>query len=153
MQTISELMSRDVRVVAPNESVLHAAQVMKECDVGALPVCNGRKLVGILTDRDTPRRGVAEARQADATPIDAVMTQRVEWCYENDSIEHALQHMREQQIRRLPIVDNEKNLVGIVSLGDVALDQQTHDVAEALSGISMPGGAHAGSGGTAARHH
>jgi len=136
MQTISELMTTDVEVVRPEETLRDAARAMADLDVGSLPVCDGRKLVGMVTDRDITVRAVAEGKSND-TPVSEVMTDEVVWCTDTDSVDEVLQQMSDAQVRRIPVVDKDRQLVGIVALGDIALDEDD-DVDEALRDISMP---------------
>jgi CBS domain-containing protein len=139
---ISERMSRDVRVAAPTQSVREAAKLMSELDVGALPVGENDRLIGIITDRDIAIRGVAAGRGPD-TPVRDVMSSEVKYCYEDQSIEDVAQNMSDIRVRRLPVVNRDKRLVGIVSLGDLAVSGQTQGgAAEALEGISQAGGPH-----------
>jgi CBS domain-containing protein len=141
MKQIADVMTRDVRVVAPNDSLQRAAQCMDELNVGVVPVVDGRQLVGIVTDRDIAVRGVAAARPAESTPVSEVMSQHVRWVYEDDDVDHVLEEMRDVQIRRVPVVDHAQQLVGIVSLGDLAADGRlAHEskVGEVLKDISTP---------------
>lgn len=136
MQTIAEVMTTDVEVVGPEETLRDAARAMADLDVGALPVCDGRKLIGMITDRDITIRAVAEGKSSD-TPVSDVMTDDVIWCTDTDSIDDVLQQMADAQVRRIPVVDGNRHLVGIVALGDIALDED-EDVEETLRDISMP---------------
>jgi CBS domain-containing protein len=126
-------MTRDVQVVRPEASLFEAASMMKRFDVGALPVCDGKRLQGMLTDRDLVVRAVADSRDPQLASVRDAMTAEVVYAYDDDSVEHGARLMREHQIRRLPIVDRQKNLVGIISLGDLAVD--TGD--ERLSGTTL----------------
>lgn len=137
---ISEVMTRDVRVVAPSQTVREAAQLMSELDVGALPVADGEKLVGMITDRDIVIRAVGLGRGPDAS-ISEAMTQDVKYCFEDQTTDEITRNMGDIQVRRLPVVDRNKRLVGILSLGDLA-DADTPDAGKALKGISRPGGEH-----------
>jgi CBS domain-containing protein len=138
MAQVSELMTRGVRTLTPNESMLLAAQAMEELDVGVIPVCDGRKLVGIVTDRDIVLRGVAQGCPADQTPLSSLMTRDACWCFEDQSVEEATEQMREAQIRRLPVVDRDKHLVGMLSLGDVATRGGAEAGAQTLEDVSQP---------------
>lgn len=139
MNQIADVMTRDVRVVAPTDTLQRAAQCMDELNVGVVPVCNGRELVGIVTDRDITVRGVAAARPADSTPVSEVMSQHVRWVYEDEDLDQVLDEMRDVKIRRVPVVDRNKKLVGIVSLGDLAdRGRDEARVGEALKDISTP---------------
>ena len=136
MKTIADVMTTDVEVIRPEETLRDAARAMSDLDVGSLPVCNGRRLVGMITDRDITVRAVAEGKAVD-TPVSEVMTDDVVWCSENDPVDEVLQQMGDAQIRRIPVVDDDRNLVGIVALGDLALEEH-EDVDEALRDISVP---------------
>lgn len=137
MPTVSEIMSTDVQVIGPQETLRSAARLMQELDVGALPVCDGERLLGMLTDRDITVRGVAEGLKPDESCVGDVMSAEVLYATEDQSAEDALQMMGQQQVRRLPVVDNERHLVGVVSLGDFALRQDGH-IDEAVRDISQP---------------
>ena len=136
MQKISDFMTRNVQVVRPDESLQRAAQVMDELNVGSLPVCDQTGLVGMITDRDITVRAMAAGLPAD-THIADVMTGHARWCTREQTVQEAMQQMADVQIRRLPVVDAEHQVVGIVSLGDLAMRHQGH-VAAALRRISDP---------------
>ncbi len=136
MQRISEIMTTDVEVVRPEETLRDAARAMADLDVGSLPVCDGRKLIGMITDRDITVRAVAEGKSSD-TAVRDVMTDDVVWCTDTDSVDDVLRQMSDAQIRRIPVVDMNRQLVGIVALGDIALEEDD-DVDETLRDISMP---------------
>ena len=105
MTRIAQVMTRGVRTMAPGDSLMRAAQAMDELDVGALPVCEGERLVGMVTDRDIAIRGVAQGCAADRTPVADVMSTDVQCAYEDQSVEEASAQMRDLQIRRLPVFD------------------------------------------------
>ena len=136
MQTIAEIMTTDVEVVRPEETLRDAARAMADLDVGSLPVCDGKKLIGMITDRDITVRAVAEGKSSD-TPVSEVMTDEVVWCSESDSVDEVLQKMSDAQVRRIPVVDEDRQLIGIVALGDIALEEDDA-VDETLRDISMP---------------
>lgn len=139
---VREAMTRDVRLVRPDQTIRDAAQLMAELDIGALPVEENDRLVGMITDRDITVRAMAQGRGPD-TPIRDVMSREVKYCFEDQTIDEITQNMGEQRIRRLPVLTREKRLVGILSLGDLAIDESAQDEAgEALGGISRPGGQH-----------
>ena len=123
MATISEVMTRVVETIAPEASVLDAARLMSELDIGALPVCDGEALVGMVTDRDITLRATATGRSPQSTAVAEVMTEVSTCCNESDSVDEVLKKMGEEQIRRIPVVNASRHLVGIVSLGDLATDQ------------------------------
>jgi CBS domain-containing protein len=137
---VSELMTRDVRVASPDETIQEAAQVMKGFDIGVLPVGQENRLVGMITDRDIAVRGVAEGKAPDAKVRD-VMSTEVKYCFDDQDLDEVTRNMGDIQVRRLPVVDRKKRLVGILSLSDVAVtdDDKAGDV---LSRISRPGGEH-----------
>jgi CBS domain-containing protein len=138
MQKISEVMSTDVQTISPDASIEEAAQEMRDGDFGLLPVGEEEQLLGVITDRDITVRAVAEGKDP-STPVRDVMSEGVIWAHEDDSVEDAARIMSDHQIRRLPIVDADQRLVGIVSLGDFAVDSSDiGPVVEALSDISSP---------------
>jgi CBS domain-containing protein len=134
---VSDVMTRDVTVVSPGSSVRDAARKMDQFNVGALPVCEGRQLVGVLTDRDIVVRSTAAGSPPDAVRVNEVMSDDVRWCFEDEPVEQAQRQMAEMQIRRLPVMDRKKNLVGMVSLGDLAAERAS-GVEETLRSISEP---------------
>lgn len=138
MQKISEVMSTEVQTISPLATIEEAAQEMRDGDFGLLPVGEDEQLLGVITDRDIAIRAVAEGKDP-GTPVGDVMSEGVIWVDENDSVEDAAQVMSDHQIRRLPVVDADQRLVGIVSLGDFAVEgSDIGAVAEALSDISSP---------------
>jgi CBS domain-containing protein len=139
MDRICDVMTRDVRVVSPRDTMQRAAQCMDELNVGVVPVCDGSKLLGVVTDRDIAVRGVAAGKEPGRTPVTDVMSSHVRWCYEDQPIDEVMDEMSDTQIRRMPVVDRDKNLVGIVSLGDLASRGVNElRVAETLRDISTP---------------
>jgi CBS domain-containing protein len=134
---ISEVMTRDVRVASPSQSIREAAQMMAALDAGALPVGADDRLVGMITDRDIAIRGVAQGRAPD-TPIRDVMTGDVKYCYDDEDVEHVARNMADIQVRRLPVVNRDKRLVGIVAIADLAANEDAEVVGEAVAGISAP---------------
>jgi CBS domain-containing protein len=138
MTQVAEVMTRGVRTLAPTDSMLRAAQAMEELNVGSVPVCDGEQLLGMVTDRDITVRGVAHGKLADSTPLSEVMSTDVRWCFEDDSIDKVVDEMRDAKIRRVPVVDRDKHLVGILSLGDVAAKADSFEAGEALADISDP---------------
>jgi len=140
-EQVSDVMSRDVKMVGPDETVRHVAQMMREEDTGVLPVAEGDRLVGMLTDRDVAVRLVAEGRDPGQTKVRDVMTSDVRYVFEDEDLEHVAENMAEQQVRRLPVMNRQKRLVGVVSVGDIA--KRTQPLAgKALSGISREQGQH-----------
>ena len=136
---ICDILTKDPQVVRPDAMISEAAKMMKQHDIGMLPVCDGHRLVGSITDRDLAIRAIAEGRNPLSTKVSDIMTPNVFWCYDDQDLEEAAQIMEEKQIRRLPIVNREKRLVGIVSLGDFALRSQNDRLAEeVLECVSEP---------------
>jgi len=134
---ISEIMSRDVEVARPQDSIQSVARKMKDIDTGVIPVCDGERLQGMVTDRDIVLRAVSEGRSFE-TPVTEVMTAEVEYCYEDDDIAEAADKMAELQVRRLAVLDRSERLVGIVSLGDIAQQGKDKTTGQALEEISEP---------------
>jgi CBS domain-containing protein len=138
---IVDVMSRDVQLVNSHETLRDAAILMKKIDAGILPVADGERLVGMITDRDIVVRGLAEGKGPDAEVRDA-MTHEVKYCFDDEDVAEVANNMAELQVRRLPVMDREKQLVGIVSLADLATEGSLAKTARALHGISQPGGQH-----------
>jgi CBS domain-containing protein len=138
---IDKIMHRNVKIIGPDETLRDAATAMKKLDVGVLPVGEHDKLVGMITDRDIAIRGIAEGKGPD-TKAREVMSQEVKYCFEDEAVEHVAENMAELQVRRLPVLNRDKRLVGIVSLGDLATQGSLPKTARALHGISQPGGQH-----------
>jgi CBS domain-containing protein len=132
---VSDIMTREVEVLSPEATLQDAARRMKELDVGSLPVCDGERLVGMLTDRDIVVRAVAEARDGRETRVRDVMSAEVRYVFEDQDVDEGAELMEEHQIRRLPALDRNKRLVGIISIGDIAV--RTSD--DALSGAALEG--------------
>ncbi|MDQ8727964.1 CBS domain-containing protein [Bradyrhizobium sp. LHD-71] len=142
---VSDAMTREVYVADPEETVQQAAMAMAGIDVGVLPVRENDRLVGMITDRDIAIRGVAEGRGLGAKVRD-VMTREVIYCFEDQDVEDVTRNMGDIQVRRLPVVNREKRLVGILSLGDLALTDGNGRAGDALRMISRPGGEHTQTG-------
>lgn len=136
---INEVMTRDVKVVSPEDTLQRAAKLMKENNFGVMPVGENDRLVGMLSDRDIAVRAVAQGLQADQCKVRSVMSADVKYVYQDESVEDAARNMSKLQVRRLPVLDRKKRLVGIVSLGDVALEKKK-PAGEALHAISQPVG-------------
>jgi CBS domain-containing protein len=134
---VQDILTKDPEVIRPDASICEAARKMKECDIGMLPVCDGERLVGAITDRDLSIRAVAEGRDPNATKVSDVMTPGISYCFEDQELGDAAKVMEEKQIRRLPVLNRSKRLVGIVSLGDFAVrseeDRLTEQVLECVS--------------------
>jgi CBS domain-containing protein len=142
---VKDAMTRNVRIADPEQTIQDAARMMSELDSGVLPVGENDRLVGMITDRDIAVRAVAEGR-GPQTAVREVMTPDVRYCFEDEDTEHVARNMADQQVRRLPVVNRDKRLVGIVSLGDLAVSEGPRPAGEALSGISRPGGGHSQTG-------
>jgi CBS domain-containing protein len=142
MQRIAEIMTRDVRAVAPHETIRRAAQMMDELNIGALPVCDGDQLVGMVTDRDITVRATSVGMTPDDSRVEQVMSSDVRTCFEDQTLDEVLQQMANVQVRRVPVVshDAQPRLVGIVALGDLAaraqIDQE--QVERTVREISTP---------------
>ena len=138
MQQLKDLMSRDVKVISPDMTIRDAAKKMRDGDFGMLPVGENDRMIGTISDRDIAIRAVAEGKDTD-TKVRDVMSEGIAWAFEDDSVEEAAKIMSKRQVRRLPVVDREKRLVGIVALGDFAVESsEIRPAAEALSEISKP---------------
>jgi len=137
---VNEVMTRGVECIRPNDSIAHAAERMKELDVGALPVCgDGDRLVGMITDRDITVRATAGCCGPSDTCVRDVMTPNIIYVFEDQDVSEAAQLMEENQIRRLVVLNRDKRLVGIVSLGDLAVKvHDDHLSGEALEQVSEP---------------
>jgi CBS domain-containing protein len=135
---VSQILTRDVETIRPDTTVKEAAQRMRSMDVGSLPVCDGRRLLGMVTDRDITIRITAEGRDAQSTPVMEAMTPDVAFVFEDQDVQEAARIMRERQIRRLPVINREKHLVGILALGDIATTGNDRLSGDALEQISEP---------------
>ncbi len=136
MQSISDIMTRGVRSMAPADSLVFAAQAMRELNVGSIPVCEQERLVGLITDRDIVVRAIAQ--ECPEARIGDVMTREPLYCFEDEPVERALRTMQAKQVRRLPVLDRSERLVGIVALADVATECDARQSAEVIRGISEP---------------
>ncbi len=138
MQKLKDLMSRDVQVISPDGTIKEAAQHMRNGNFGMMPVGENDRMIGAISDRDIVIRAVADGKDPSTT-VREVMSEGIVWAYEDDSVDDAVKIMSEHQIRRLPIVNADKRLVGIVALGDFAVVSSDIEAAgEALSEISKP---------------
>jgi CBS domain-containing protein len=138
---IKDVMTTDVVVAAPDQTIADAARMMARSDAGALPVGQDDRLVGMITDRDIALRAVAKDLPPE-TPVRECMSKEVLYCFQDEDVEHVAENMGEQKVRRLPVLDREKRLVGIVSIGDLALNSKPKTSGQAIAAISQPGGAH-----------
>jgi CBS domain-containing protein len=136
MHQLKHVMSRHVKVISPDSTIREAAEAMLEGDFGMLPVGENDRLIGAISDRDIAVRGVADGKDPNAK-VREVMSEGITWAYDDDSVETAARIMSEHQIRRLPVLNHDKRLVGIVALGDFAVESsELEPAAEALSEIS-----------------
>ncbi|MER9443155.1 CBS domain-containing protein [Mesorhizobium sp. M0340] len=138
---VGNCMTKDVEIASPQQTLRDAAEMMGRLDAGAMPVGENDRLVGMVTDRDIAIRGVAQGKTPDAK-VREVMSTEVRYCFEDEDAEDVLRNMADLKVRRLPVLNRDKRLVGIVSLGDLATNSETTTAGEALSGISQPGGEH-----------
>lgn len=138
---VSEAMTPDVRLCTPGQTIREAARVMADIDAGALPVGENDRLIGMVTDRDIAIRAVAQGKGPD-TPVREVMSEHVHYCFDDQEMDDVAQNMGDIRVRRLPVVNRDKRLVGILSLGDVARTEGGETVGEAVAGVSQRGGAH-----------
>ena len=137
MKVVSEVMSVHVHVLGTEDTVESAARLMLREDIGSVPVHDGGKLVGMLTDRDIVVRGIAAGHDAD-TRIGELMSSGVKYCYETDTVEAVARNMGELGVRRLPVVDAEKRLVGFVSLANIASADNAGATDSLLEGVAQP---------------
>ena len=134
---IRELMTTDVEVIRPDDTLQTAAQTMADLNAGALPVGENDRLVGMITDRDITVRAVAKGCDPEKTRVREVMSSEIRYCFEDEGSEAVARKMGEWQIRRLPVLNRDKRLVGIVSLGDLAIGGAEEESKEALEEISQ----------------
>jgi CBS domain-containing protein len=136
---IKDVMTRQVDVISPDASLEEAARKMDQLNVGPLPVCENERLVGLVTDRDITVRATAAGKDPRTTPVREAMSQDVLYCFEDQDVREATQLMESQQVRRVPVLDRSKRLVGIVSLGDLATDARDDRLTgEVLERVSEP---------------
>jgi CBS domain-containing protein len=138
---VSDIMTRDVRLLRPDQTIREAASLMAEINAGALPVSENDRLVGMITDRDIVIRAVAQGRSGD-TKVADVMSKEMLYCFDTDELDDVARNMGKAQVRRLPVVTRDKRLVGIVSLGDLARKDDPTTIGRAVSHVSTPGGKH-----------
>ena len=138
---VSEVMTKDIETVRPDQQARDAARFMLHADAGSIPVTDGERLIGIITDRDIAVRGVALGYGPEAL-VSELMTSGVVSAHADEPIEEAARKMGEAQVRRLPVIDDQERLVGIVSLGDLARETDEDTAGQALEGVSAPGSQH-----------
>ena len=141
MATIRDLMTSNVETVGPDQTAREAASFMLSADTGSIPVCEDDKVIGIITDRDIAVRGVAAGKGPDCSVRD-LMSSEIVCARDSDDVEAVAERMSEAQVRRLPVLDANDRLVGMVSLGDLARETSGESVHRALEGVSEPGGQH-----------
>jgi CBS domain-containing protein len=136
---VKDVMTAHAECISPSDSIQHAARRMRDLDVGALPICDNDRLAGIITDRDIVVRGVCEACDAQTTPVEDVMTPHITYCFEDQEVQEAAELMRQKKIRRLVVLNRGKRLVGIFSLGDLAVETGDEHLAwETLERVCEP---------------
>ena len=135
---VSEAMTRDVKIANPNQSLHDVARIMADDDVGSLPVGENDRLVGMITDRDIAVRAVAEGKSPDRTTVGEVMSREVKYCFDDEDIAEVARNMGDIQLHRLPVVDHDKRLVGIIALADIANAAGAEPAGDAVLGISEP---------------
>ena len=138
---VSEVMTREVQTIRPDQPVQEAANFMLSADAGSIPVTEGERLIGMITDRDIAVRGIAKGYGPD-TPVRELMTDDLIVLRIDDDVEEAATKMSEAQVRRLPVIDSDERLCGIVSLGDLSRETDDQTASQALEGVSQPGGQH-----------
>ena len=141
---VSEAMTRDVRVANPEQTICEVAKIMKEIDAGSMPVGDNDRLVGVITDRDIAVRAVAEGKGPETKVRDVMSKEQVMYCSEDDDTSNVAKNMAQIQVRRLPVVNRDKRLVGIVALADIAQNETQGTAGKAVKGVSKPGGQHTG---------
>ena len=138
---VSDVMTRHVQTIRPDQTAREAASFMLQADAGSIPVTEGERLIGMITDRDIAVRGVAEGHGPD-TPVRDLMTNDIVCARMDDDTEDAATRMSEAQVRRLPVIDDQERLCGIVSLGDLIQEGEDDAAEQALQGVTQPGGQH-----------
>jgi len=138
---VSEVMTRDVKTVRPDQTAKEAAKFMLNENAGSMPVSDGDRLIGMITDRDIAVRGVAKGYGPD-TPVRELMSNEIICARESDDVEEIAAKMSQAQVRRLPVIDDNEKLCGIVSLGDLSRETDDQSATQALEGVSQPGGQH-----------
>jgi CBS domain-containing protein len=135
---VREVMTPAVTTVPPNAPVVDVARIMRDEDIGSVPVAENERLLGMVTDRDIVVRAVSKGQDGIGCTASDVMTPDVRCCMADDDVDDVLRDMADQQVRRLPVVDSQKRLVGIVSLGDLSREAKPKDAGKSLKGISQP---------------
>ena len=138
---VKEAMCNDVQLIGPDQTIRDAARRMVEIDAGALPVAENDRLVGMITDRDIAVRAVALGKSPD-TKVRDIMSGEVLYCFDDEDLTHVSRNMSDMKVRRLPVVNRDKRLVGVISVGDIARNEQPTTVGRMVSKVSEPGGNH-----------
>jgi CBS domain-containing protein len=146
---VGEAMTRDVRLATPGQSIRDVAKMMAEIDAGILPVGENDRIVGMITDRDIAVRAVAEGKGPDTPVRDVMSTEHIHYCFEDEDVADVARNMGQMKVRRMPVMDRNKRLVGIISLGDVA-QQEQKAAGQAVDKIAEKGGPHDQSSGRTA---
>ena len=136
-ERIGDVMTRDVRLTSPELTIREAAVAMADADIGSLPVGENDRLIGMITDRDIALRAVAKGRSPDTT-VREIMTERIQYCYEDDSIDDVARHMADLGVRRLPVINRDKRLVGIVALSNITHCGDARGTEVFLDGVAAP---------------
>ena len=137
MKKISEVMTPDVRLANPDQTIRDAASVMADADVGSLPVGENDRLIGMITDRDIVLRAVAQGRDTK-TLVRDVMTDKIQYCFDDDDVDHVAKNMADLGVRRLPVLNRDKRLVGIVALSNVVQAGDGKSTKTLLKGVAEP---------------
>jgi CBS domain-containing protein len=135
---LKEIMTSEVEVIHPNDTLQTAASKMHDRDIGFLPVCDGDRLIGVLTDRDLITRALAEGMESKAILGRDLVTSPAIYCFDDQSVDEAAKLMHDNQIRRLVILSRDKRMVGVVSLGDLAISADDKLSGELLQSVSEP---------------
>jgi CBS domain-containing protein len=138
---VKEAMCTDVMLIGPDQTIREAARMMIDIDAGALPVAENDRLVGMITDRDIAVRAVALGKSGD-TKVREIMSGEVLYCFDDEELTHVSRNMSDMKVRRLPVVNREKRLVGLIAFGDVARHEQPTTVGRMAARVSEPGGRH-----------
>ena len=141
MTIVKKVMTPQVKIASPDQTIQQVAGMMADLDAGAIPVSDKDRLVGMVTDRDIAVRAVAQGLPPD-TQVRQVMTKDIKYCFDDDNLDEVARNMADIKVRRLPVINHEKRLVGILSLGDMAVEDGPSNAGAALCGISEPGGEH-----------
>jgi CBS domain-containing protein len=137
VKKVSEIMTSDVVLTSPDQSICDAAGMMARADIGSLPVGEDDRLVGIITDRDIVLRAVAQGRDA-LTPVRDVMTSKIQYCFDDEDVDSVAKNMADLGVRRLPVLNRDRRLVGIVALSNIAHANEGNATKQLLDGVAEP---------------